>query len=117
MSDWKPNVQPTRRDQERVELEREVAELRLWKQDIEAQVALVMDEECGTDERHCTCVPILRREVERLREESANEVAEFNAGYECAMEGGSVHDQPSDCPYDVWEVGFAWAIWNKEKHA
>jgi len=27
----------------------------------------VMEERCPTDERHCTCVPMLRGEVERLR--------------------------------------------------
>jgi hypothetical protein len=26
-----------------------------------------MEERCPTDERHCTCVPMLRGEVERLR--------------------------------------------------
>lgn len=65
----------------------------------------------------------LRDEIDRLTARLAaaeaqqqGEVDEFNAGYKHAMDGGSVHDQPYDCPYDVWEVGFAWAMWNKEKH-
>ena len=34
---------------------------------ITEQHVRVMSETCPTDERHCTCVPILRREIERLQ--------------------------------------------------
>jgi len=33
-------------------------------------------------------------------------VREFNAGWECALEGGTIHDEPSDCPQDNWRNGF-----------
>lgn len=35
--------------------------------DMQEQHRLVMDEKCPSDEVHCTCVPILRVEIERLK--------------------------------------------------
>ncbi len=55
------------------ELERLRAELA----DIHDQHRRVMSEKCPTDEVHCTCVPVLRREVERL--ERALRKADKNA--------------------------------------
>lgn len=76
-----------------------------------------------TSEASDPVVVRLERELEATRQRLASaeasqegEVAEFNAGYKHAMDCGSVHDQPYDCPYDVWEIGFAWAMWNKEKN-
>ena len=40
--------------------------LRAKLEDWELGVAAVMGERCD-DERHCTCVPVLRREIKRLR--------------------------------------------------
>jgi len=50
-------------DAERAEVERLEAELADWR---ETQRS-VMAEKCPTDERHCTCVPMLRKEIESLR--------------------------------------------------
>lgn len=49
-------------------LRSELADLRQWKADVEAAHRQVMDERCPSDEQHCTCVPILRREIADLRE-------------------------------------------------
>jgi len=37
--------------------------------EIAEQQRIIMAEPCDASERHCTCVPILRREVERLKQE------------------------------------------------
>ena len=50
-------------------LTEEVVRLRGWKAELERAAAEVMDERMSGDERHCTCVPLLRRECERLRDE------------------------------------------------
>lgn len=40
-----------------------------WEHDQSIRVTrMVMDEKCPSDEHHCTCVPILREEVARLKE-------------------------------------------------
>lgn len=44
-------------------------ELRAWKQQVEDAIKAAMDETCDANERHCTCVPLLRSEVRRLREQ------------------------------------------------
>ena len=44
----------------------EIERLRLIVDDITNAHRVVMDEACGADERHCTCVPILRSEIEQL---------------------------------------------------
>lgn len=33
-------------------------------------------------------------------------VEEFNAGWECCQEGGTLADEPSYCPQDNWRNGF-----------
>lgn len=53
------------------ELEAEVKRLQDWKADVEDSTRMAMDEECILNERHCTCVPLLRDEVKRLRGEAA----------------------------------------------
>lgn len=45
----------------RLELEAELAD---WRDTQRS----VMAERCGDDREHCTCVPVLRREIERLRD-------------------------------------------------
>ena len=49
------------------QLELENAELREWKADVEDSHRRIMSEQCPTDEVHCTCVPILRRENAELK--------------------------------------------------
>lgn len=56
-------------------LRAEVAALRDWKHDIEDDTRLVMTEVCQLDEWHCSCVPHLRREIERLRSVLEHEIA------------------------------------------
>ena len=45
----------------------ELKRLREWKTDVEDSIKAAMDETCDANERHCTCVPLLRREVKRLQ--------------------------------------------------
>lgn len=52
------------RDALRVELDK----LREYKAEIAASTKRIMNEKCHTDEIHCSCVPLLRAEVERLTE-------------------------------------------------
>ena len=49
-------------------LEKENKELSDYKADVENATKCAMDEKCDCDERHCSCVPLLRAEVERLKE-------------------------------------------------
>ena len=48
----------------------EVAALRARIADYEVDHRAVVAGLCASDERHCSCVPHLRREVERLRSEN-----------------------------------------------
>ena len=48
-------------------LEEEIKRLQAWKADVMESQRIVMEEKCAGDERHCTCVPILRRELKRLQ--------------------------------------------------
>lgn len=52
-------------------------------------------------------------EIERLQKERIEEVAEFNAGYDCAQRGGSIHDEPDQTPHDQWCCGFAWGAFER----
>lgn len=44
-----------------------IRKLEDWKADVIAAHEKVMSDECPSDERHCTCVPVLRIELEGLR--------------------------------------------------
>lgn len=44
----------------------EIERLKRWKADTEAAYAVAINDECGPDEKHCSCVPALRNEIERL---------------------------------------------------
>lgn len=55
-------------DQTIAALRSELADLRQWKSDVEESHRQVMDERCPSDEQHCTCVPILRREIAELND-------------------------------------------------
>ena len=46
----------------------ELEQLRSFKEEIDDAVKGSMDERCDAYEQHCTCVPVLRAEVKRLRE-------------------------------------------------
>lgn len=52
--------------------------LKDYKEDIENAVKMSLDEKCTADEKHCTCVPLLRLEVQRLTKqlEQANKAVE-----------------------------------------
>ena len=50
-----------RKNEKIVQLEAEI-------KDIKDAYAIVMNEECASDEVHCTCVPALRAENQRLTE-------------------------------------------------
>ena len=62
------------------ELQAEVAALKSKLEDIEDAHGVVMDERCGADEVHCTCVPALRYEVAALK-----------AKLEAVCEAGEAH--------------------------
>ena len=47
--------------------DRRIAELEAELADIHETHREIMAEECAPDEMHCTCVPVLRAEVERLK--------------------------------------------------
>jgi hypothetical protein len=49
-------------------LKAEIKSLKQYKADIDEAHKQVMSESCPPDEKHCTCVPILRAEIARLRE-------------------------------------------------
>jgi hypothetical protein len=50
----------------------------------------------------------LRAEVERLKQQYAEEVDEFNAGYQAARDGLGEDAEPNSTPHDVWRCGYAW---------
>ncbi|NBP83133.1 hypothetical protein EBU60_04655 [bacterium] len=80
-----------------LDLRDEVERLRERVQDYEDDARTVLAERCAPDERHCSCVPHLRREVERLRaenEQQAREVAYLRA---CVPPS-----HPSDYGYEAW---------------
>ena len=43
-----------------------VEELEAYKADIENSTKMALDESCTADEKHCTCVPLLRKRVAEL---------------------------------------------------
>lgn len=49
-----------------------------------------------------------REEIERLKREYAEEIDEFNAGYQAAKDGLPESAEPERCPHDVWRCGYAW---------
>jgi len=53
-------------------LEAEVEQLRTYEADWRGSVSRIMAESCASNEVHCTCVPVLRKEVERLNKEILN---------------------------------------------
>ncbi len=55
---------------ENVRIQAEVKSLKEFKEDILNSTKSAMDEECK-DEKHCTCVPLLRAEVSLLNESKA----------------------------------------------
>jgi hypothetical protein len=60
------DIGPTLED----ELERLEAENQRLREEIQSRDEwhrAVMDEECPDDEKHCTCVPLLRDEIRQLR--------------------------------------------------
>ena len=54
---------------ENEQLQVENEQLRAYKADIENATTGAMDESCDANERHCTCVPLLRAEINRLQEQ------------------------------------------------
>lgn len=47
-------------------LKARVEELEAYKADIENACKMAMDEKCSLDQKHCTCVPLLRLKVREL---------------------------------------------------
>ena len=63
-----------------------IAEMRERVKDYEDDYAAVVDEPCAPDEKHCTCVPILRR---RIKELTAAEAKRFDLA--CAWRDTAEH--------------------------
>jgi uncharacterized small protein (DUF1192 family) len=59
-------------------LHAEIERLRAELADRDAWRAAVMAEYCELDERHCTCVPLLREEIKLLREDLREANERFN---------------------------------------
>ena len=57
-------------------LRREIRRLQSRLAEITDAHRVVMEEKCHEDERHCACVPVLRREAERLQAENAGLLAD-----------------------------------------
>jgi len=53
-------------------------------------------------------------EIDRLNVFHAEEVAEFNAGWQAAQDG-KPEDEPPDVVHDQWRVGYAWFHWDATK--
>ena len=74
------------------ELQAEVAALKSKLEDIEDAHGVVMDERCGADEVHCTCVPALRYEVAALKAKLE------------AVDLGDVRDARMVAAFHLWAV-------------
>ena len=84
-------------DRELLQLESSLAEAREEIEATREAHKVVMAEKCADDEVHCTCVPFLRDEIERLREfvrlatvewtvlESAESEGVVRVEYPCAV--------------------------------
>ena len=70
----------------------EVAALKAKLEDIEDAHGVVMDERCGADEVHCTCVPALRYEVAALKAKLE------------AVDLGDVRDARMVAAFHLWAV-------------
>ncbi len=76
-------------------LERELSELREWKADVMESQRAIMSEICAGDEKHCTCVPDLRRALKETQQESEdrrmqivgllNELAQSSFAHEAVL--------------------------------
>lgn len=75
-ADWQWNYE------EQVKL---VAKLRAEVEDYKRAHETVMNERCAPDEMHCTCVPVLRREIEALRALARSVVAGIDS-WEASVE-------------------------------
>ena len=63
MTDW----------QKRCEyLKTKIKALEFYKDDIENATRMALDERCSLDQKHCTCVPLLRFENTRLQAANAD---------------------------------------------
>ena len=60
-------------------------------------------------------VRALVEQIETLRRQQAEEVEEFNAGYEAAKRGEPIENEPSHTPYDVWCIGWVWGKYKVEQ--
>lgn len=56
--------------------------LRDYKEDVENAVKMSLDEVCTADEKHCTCVPLLRQEVKLLKKDKRELVEALEALYQ-----------------------------------
>lgn len=62
-------------------------------------------------------VQALVNKIEALQKTQAEEVDEFNAGYEAAQRGETIESEPEYTPYDVWCIGWVWGDYQKRKAA
>jgi len=61
-------------------------------------------------------VGLLHEVIEQQQADHAEEVAEFNAGWQAAMDS-LPPDEPANTKHDVWLAGYAWAKWLEHEEA
>lgn len=88
------------------ELERELAEvtaerdaLKAEIEDIKNATLAAMDESCDCNERHCSCVPLLRAEVKRLTKERDHSLAAMTAERDATIK---LADDLAETLSDLW---------------
>jgi hypothetical protein len=59
----------------------------------------------------------LREAMEAEKRQQSEETEEFNAGYDAALRGEPIDNEPSNTPYDVWCIGWVWGDYQKRKVA
>ena len=99
-------------------LARQVERLREYKDDVENAVTHALDERHDDNTRHCTCVPVLREEVKRLRQQLA--AADESARLQASTSDERLADcrrllrEACDCMEDpTYNVGISvwWRTW------
>lgn len=74
----------------------EVEDLRAWRSDVEEDFRKVTSEGCSGYERHCACVPHLRKKVEQLKEAIYTQHRRIIDDQRVGREAGITHEAVRD---------------------
>ncbi len=66
--DYKDSMFENAKEQWMQEAEQQISKLKFKLKDWQDSHSRVINEKCPTDEKHCTCVPALRRQIDRLKD-------------------------------------------------